>query len=317
MRRSLAAFSKGKGAAVLAFSGIGLAGCLSLLAIAAISLGFGSTRTFVVEAQTTGIQITFSGQANDWALGKVVVCTPRPRADPKLPRGTGVCDARGYTEEVLGDLRLVWTHDATVTVTTSSNAGQAVRLVLEISGQDGIADRTRVMLDAARWAEAGALTFNGTARIGEQLASGETKMLLHGSFEAREKPVWSATTEVLKSGLLRRGEAVSVVYPGADKPAPAEVFGHITAADQGGSGFVVGLVSAPGPVWLEVGFFGAAVPTLIAPTWIDRALTSPLVLALAALLSILISALQIVVSAGKAVRDLVGQSEPRGKRRGS
>jgi hypothetical protein len=289
--------------ALLALSScIGLVGLVSIVAIAAISAGLGSTRTFVLEAQATGLNITFSGQFNDWALGPTVVCTPRAKIIRTLPRGSGKCDSRRYLEEAVESFRINWSNGASVEV-TSPTPGV---ISLEIFEQLEIADRTRLIVERDGWMTTGALTFNGTARIGDQLASGETKMVLSGSYEAREKPLWSEKTEVLKSGLIRRGESAAVLAETATGATMAEVYGHITPADGDQPGFIVGAVSAPGLVFLQLGFFGATTPTQIAPNWIDRALTSPLILALAALLSVVLSAGQIVGNATAALRSATG-----------
>jgi len=276
--------------------GTGLAGgvaLLALLTIAVVSTGVGATRTLVVEAQATGLEVTFSGHANDWSLGAVVVCTPRMQIDRTLPRGAGQCDPRRYLESEDPAFRINWNHNASVRVTTQFSGA----LALDIAGQTDIQDRTRIILVGENWRTTGALTFNGTAVIGNQLASGETHMILSGSFDAREKPLWSRNTEVLKSGLIRRGESATVMVQSDAGPKRAEVFGHITPNSEGHLGFDVGIVSAPGPVFLELGFFGATRPTHIAPSWVDRALASPLILALAAILSVVLSTGQLVGSA--------------------
>ena len=91
----------------------------------------------------------------------------------------------------------------------------------------------------------------------------------------------------------------------------SEVFGHITPVESGKLGFAVGVVSAPGPVFLQVGFFGAAIPTRIAPSWIDRALTSPLILALAAMLSVILSVTQVVGNAASTLRTVAAREEQK------
>jgi hypothetical protein len=273
-------------------------GLVSIIAIAAISTGLGSARTFVLEAQATGLEIVFSGQANDWALGPVVICTPSKKTTRTLERGSGQCDPRGYSEKYEDGFRINWSDGATVKVTSTTSGA----IALEILKQIDIADRTRIILERESWISTGALTFLGTAQVGEQLGSGETKMVLSGNYEAREKPLWSDKTEVLKSGNIRRGESVVVYTETSAGAAKAQVYGHITPVDAGKPGFTVGLVSVPGLVFLQIGFFGAAMPTQIAPNWIDRALTSPLILALAALLSVALSAGQIMGNATAALR---------------
>ncbi|MFN4153897.1 MAG: hypothetical protein ACK4HF_04535 [Paracoccaceae bacterium] len=270
--------------------GMGALGIFALLTITVVSVGVGSTRTIVVEAETTGLEITFAGQANDWALGPVTVCVPRPQIDRSLPRGDGQCDARRYLERSEDSLRINWNQNAAVRVTSTSLGG----LAFDMSGQTDVENRTRVILSAESWQANGALTFSGTTRIGDQLASGETHMILSGSFEMREKPFGSETTEVLKTGPLRRGESALIMMPTEDGPMAAKVFGHITPAEDSSSRIAVGVVSAPGQVFLQLGFYGAAVPTRISPSWVDRALASPLVLALVAIMSLVLNARQLI-----------------------
>ena len=294
-------------ALALVFSaGGGVIGILAVIAIVAISAGIGATRTVVLEAQATGLSISFSGRINDWALGPVTVCTPMQRIDLKTERGTGQCDLRRYIEDARTNMRINWTEGASVLVTSPTSGG----LVLDVTGQSDIPDRTRIILPPLSWSETGALTFSGSARIGNQLASGETGMILGGSFEVREKPLWSDNTEVLKSGLIRRGESAGVVMKDSSSEKSADIFGHITKGDPGKLGFSVGIVSAPGPVFLQLGFFGSAKPTQVAPNWIDRALTSPLILALAAVLSIVLSAGQVLSNTANVLKDITKEELP-------
>lgn len=284
----------------------GVIGILAVIAIVAISAGIGTTRTVVLEAQATGLNILFSGRVNDWALGQVTVCTPRQRIDSEILRGTGQCDLRRYIEDERTDMRINWNEGASVLVTSPTSGG----LVLDVTGQSDIPDRTRIILPPLSWSKTGALTFSGRARIGNQLGSGETGMVLGGSFEVREKPLWSDNTEVLKSGQIRRGESATVVTKNSSGEKNADIFGHITNGDPGKLGFSVGIVSAPGPVFLQLGFFGSAKPTQIAPNWIDRALTSPLILALAAVLSVVLSAGQVLSNAASVLKSIAKEELP-------
>lgn len=269
-------------------------GALAVIAIVAmivISTGVGADRTFIVEATTTGIDIRFAGQANDWHLGEATICKPLKRIERTLPRGTGACDERRYETGIRGDaLRINWSPGAQVKL----SAPQPQTLVLELFGQAGWDDRTRIVIGKDEWATLGVLSFNGTALVGNQVSSGETRTILSGAYEVREKPLWSEDTEVLKAGKVRSGESAEIMTAGKDGRQPAEVFGHIAEVEPGKPGFNVGLVSAPGPVSLQIGYFGGAKPANIAPTWMDRALTSPLVLALAFLLSVILSAVQFI-----------------------
>ncbi|MET3662443.1 hypothetical protein [Aquamicrobium ahrensii] len=268
-------------------------GALAVIAIVGmivISAGVGADRTFILEATATGMDIRFAGQNNDWYLGQATICTPRKRIERTIPRGTGVCDARRYAERRGDAQRINWSPGAEVKLSSP----QPHTLVLELFGQEGWDDRTRVVIGKDEWATLGVLSFNGAARVGNQVSSGETRTVLSGTYEVREKPFWSDDTEVLKAGKVRRGESAEIMTAGEGERQSAEVFGHVTQVEPGKPGFNIGLVSATGPVSLQIGYFGGANPANIAPTWMDRALTSPLVLALAFLLSIILSAVQFV-----------------------
>lgn len=284
------------------------AGALAVIAIVAmivISTGVGADRTLIVEATATGIDIRFAGQANGWHFGQATICTPRERIERTLPRGSGACDARRYEERSGEALRIDWSPGAEAKL--SSPRPQT--LVLELFGQAGWDDRTRIIIDRNEWSALGVLSFNGAARIGNQVSSGETRMVLSGTYEAREKPLWSEDTEVLKAGKIRRGESAEIMIAGVGGREPAEVFGHISEVEPGKPGFNVGLVSVLGPVSLQIGYFGGAKPVNIAPTWVDRALASPLVLALAFLLSIILSAAQFVGGIVPAIFRLAQRAE--------
>ncbi|WP_430511369.1 hypothetical protein [Pannonibacter phragmitetus] len=290
---------------LLISSSAGLLGFSALLLLLAISSGIGSVRSIVLEAQATGMVVRFSGQSNDWAFSDVVVCVPRAKIERAAERGTGQCDARRYVESNEEDFRINWSAGSSAQVTSPSPGV----LVLDITGQARMLDRTRVIVNRESWLAAGALTFSGIVQIGDQLASGETKMILNGSFDIREQPFWSQNTEVLKRGSIWRGESVSIVSLADGAAGSVEVFGHITPLDTGKPGFAVGVVSSPGDVLLQLGFFGAQEPVQVAPTWMDRALTSPLILALAVILSVVLSVGQLAGNAVSSLLSLRGQDE--------
>lgn len=293
-----------KGVAAIS-AATGTLAVIAIVAMIVISTGVGADRTFIVEATATGIDIRFAGQANDWHLGQATICTPRKRIERTMPRGAGACDARRYEERRGDAVRINWSPGAEVKLSSP----QPQTLVLELFGQAGWDDKTRIIIEKDERSALGVLSFNGTARVGNQVSSGETRTILSGTYEARERPFWSEDTEVLKAGNVRRGESAEIMIAGEEGRQPAEVFGHVSEVEPGKPGFNVGLVSAPGPVSLQIGYFGGANPANIAPNWMDRALTSPLVLALAFLLSVILSAVQFIGGIVPAILKLAPRTE--------
>jgi hypothetical protein len=272
-----------------------LLGALSLFALVVIILvaaGIGSTRSFIVDAQTTAVTISFRGSTNDWALGPATICLPQ-RLDSRRARGDGLCDSRRYLEHNETDLRLTWPAGSEVRVFSSA----AGRPVLTLLSDGPLPKDTRILLPKDALTQLGALSFYGHARIGQPVVSGEQQLLLLGTYEARERPFWSRNTEVLRSGMLRRGESVEILRDGTADSPPALQFGHISAEPDGTLGFHVSIASEAGKPVLRLVNYGGISTTTLAPSWIDRALNSTLILALALLLSLAVNFGQFLVSA--------------------
>jgi hypothetical protein len=257
------------------------------VAIVALALGLGVVRTFVVDANVSGLDIRFQGQTNYWDLGVATVCAPLETPDFHGKRGDGSCDLRRYSE-AHGELAVEWKDGATAQIEVEGNKG----LVLTVSDQGNLRDGTRIMVPGSSWTSIGVLSFVGEATLGQPAGSGETKLVLSGSYQVREKPVWSTRTETIKSGDLRKGESIALVQRLNGEVHMAPVYGYITPGLAHANMLDVGIVSQSGQVAMQVRYFGGKTAAEIAPNWIDRTLSSPLVLALAFILSMGIGAAQ-------------------------
>lgn len=260
---------------------LGTISTILLIAILLISSGFGARRSFVVEARATGATILFKGNSNYWPLGPVTLCVPHP-IDLKRPRGKGICDERRYEEQQEAELSISWPPDARLRVSSFGNEA----IVLTLLNESAFPEGTRIIMQGHASERLLSLSFYGNATIGKPIASGETDILLSGSYEAREQPFWSETTEVLRDGKIRRGESVEIVRDKSQDASAANLFGHISADNRDDLGFLINLTSEAGQPVLKLVYFGGTQPIMIMPSWIDRALKSSLVLVLAFVLSL-------------------------------
>lgn len=286
-------------------------GLLAILGLLfALLLGFslwGRDRVFVVSAVTRGALIGFDGAGNQWSLEAPQICTPKLRPEKNVPRGLGPCDAGRYDFVSPESLTVVWESGSEVLV--QAGPGQGVTLVIQ--NHPTLVKGTRIVLSADAWAKTGALTLSGRVEIGGQLASGATDYLVSGQYEVREQAWFSASTEVVKSGDLSRGETARIMTLGSRSGdmTDALVFAHLTPYEE--KSFQINAISASGQTALALGYFGGAQPSLILPTWIDRALSSPLFITMSLMLSLLLGAGQILLVVFPAGgRDQLGDAEP-------
>lgn len=99
----------------------------------------------------------------------------------------------------------------------------------------------------------------------------------------------SNVTEVIKSGGLVKGTVVSLW----SDQAPVETYGHITSsASVDGNYIDIVAISRPGDVEMHLGYFGTNTPMIMRPDFIDTAISSPFLLAMAIIFSIFASTSQ-------------------------
>ena len=263
------------------------AGLFVLIVFVLLAAGVGSLQTVIVDAQTTGVVVSFKGTTNDWGLGTATLCIPK-NIDLTQRRGEGICDPRRFEERVSENLRISWPEGAVVQV-SSPEVG---KLVLTLLSEGEWPKSTRIVLSDGALSKLGALGFYGHARIGQPAVSGEQDLLLSGNYEIRERSFWSRNTEVLRGGELRRGESVEVFVDKTTDAPPANEFGHLTAEVSDMPGFHVSIASEAGKPVLRLVNYGGIATTTLAPSWIDRSLHNSLILALALFLPLALSVAQ-------------------------
>ncbi len=293
---------------------LGLIGAFALMWVSV----FFVDRSFLIEAETSSLELTFAGESNAWNIPRATICSIREVPDfDAAPDPSAVCGPQLYSASLTTDLTLSWACGATVAVQTNSDGA----LIIEVLGLEQVerqtapcrGDDTRkvatgfdfgegslIVIASDDWRRGGALPFQAEAKVGEVLSAGATHFLQDGRWEARQtSPIFKllrlhTVTEVVKSGDLSVGVDAAIYESGH----PAVMWGHVTPTaldfDHSLPGFDVVMLSAPGRTELRLGYHGLAEPARVRPDWVDTAITSPLFLAIFALLNLLAVIVQIV-----------------------
>jgi hypothetical protein len=264
------------------------------------------TRVVLIEAETEILTLRSLGQGTAWYLPGAIVCAPREDGfDPSRAPGEGVCDERRFAVADPADLTLDWV-DGDVARVTIGTHGLVV--TLETPQGDVLVEGTRIIVPRTQWSAMGTLTFAAEITVGRPVQSGVSFQLLSGQWEMRQSgwaiaPSRDDVTEVVKTGTIMRGAVIQVwdtcpdvvAQRGCGTRAPATVYGHFIPIERDRFGHIdLVAYSAPGRTELLVEHFGATDGSVIRPSLLDIAITSPLLLALAFVFSIIASAAQVV-----------------------
>lgn len=252
---------------------------------------FSPARTIVLEAQTTGVTVTFKTATDTWQFPDAIVCKRRKRPDRNAERGDDPCDLRVYEAAETGALTLRWGADAKVDLSTD-RLGQ-LRLQLHTDVAD-IPAKSHIMVSPESWVRAGALPFSGIAQVGAAMTSGQAQYLLAGRYEMRElgmvlAQVSGRTTHVVTEGRLTLGDFVRLTLTNGED---ALVHGHLTPVDSRTMPAIMFVgVSEPGDTSLTINRYRLRNPVVLRPDWIDRATTNPLILAIMLILTLIVNTL--------------------------
>jgi hypothetical protein len=262
------------------------AGLASIVGLAIWMLVTSAERSFLVEAETGRVELTFELSQTTWDLPDATECAPAPRPGQAHP----VC---GAAFEPIGGPRtrtIAWPRGARIALAKTRDGDLSVA-ALE-STDPALPVGTRLVVPLETWERMGALAFTARARIGDDMRTGALGYLRSGRWEARESGrVTSAlrtVTEVVKQGTFASGAYVEVLHNGV----PARTYGHLDRSDAPGTLSVM-LISEVGDTALSVRHFGVERPVTIRPDWVDVAISSPILLAATALLTILAAAVQL------------------------
>ncbi|MCL4674508.1 MAG: hypothetical protein KJZ59_00360 [Pararhodobacter sp.] len=293
---------------------------ISLAAGFVWSASYSKTRVVLLDVQTRSLTLKSLGQGVAWHLPGATVCRPRSEGfDPEQPVGDGPCDGRRFETAVAQDITIDMWAGLEARISVSAD-GLVIRASSRFS--EDLPEGTRISVPVANWQAMGALTFAAELTVGEPLRSGTTAQLLSGRWEMRQSgwaiaPGRSDVTEVVKEGRVTPGAVVQVWEScpavsgqrGCGPRAPAVLYGHLLPVDAGDTDQInVVAISAPGLTELTIGNFGATAPSTIRPSLLDIAITSPLLLAMAFLLSIIVSLTQVFSILYRAIGD---RNEPR------
>lgn len=278
--------------------GIVLLGLITILATRA------NEWTYHVEASTWGGSLTFDGEGNDWLILQGTICPARAVPDLRNadPEDESSCPAARFEvpREIQSDV-IHWREGTRIHFRRAQDGRLIIRTLNDST--DGLPTGSRLEIPSAVWQRHGALIFSGSVRIGGDMGTGAQDYLIGGRWEARQMglatSLFREITEVVQRGDLSRGASVQVVGH-AD---PAISYGHLTPAATDEPGLEVVSLSERGRLSLQVQYFGLSKPSLFRPDWMDTISSSPMLFALAILLTFILSVVQLVIAVAAGGRD--------------
>lgn len=280
-----------------------LIGAFALIVVLMALAILNERRSFLIEAETGGLAITFGQGENTWSILNALHCRKVPpiREVADLgPCGFGaeLVSDQNRTSNSLSEFVLDWVEDSRVEIRLTRE--NHLRIEFATNPPDGFDEGSFLLVSEAAWRQTGALTFRGNATIGVEVDDGAVAVLQSGRWEAREAGLVTSAlrnvTEVVKSGDFARGARVTVRKDGE----PASSTGHITPSGtdlesvNGGPLIYVVMVSEVGNTSLVERHFGVANEVIIEPDWVDIAISSPLVVFFTILFALLASVTQIL-----------------------
>ena len=280
---------------------------LFLCLIVIFSLFAGVQRSFLIDAKTSFIRVTFIGQ-NAWRLPEATICRPREMLNrDAVSEENSACTDLFQTAEQIRSLVLQFPSQFTLVMRAEPNPlGTQVRMIFPESLGADFPAGTEIVVGASDWTKTGALLFSGNVVLGNVLGSGERHYLHFAGWEARQTS-WSSwlrggTTEIVMSGNAMRGAQISVAklsgpwYTLNKETLPAIVYGQITPGSIEGNlpAFAANFVSEPGKTELHLSYYGLANIAKIRPDFIATLASSEILLLLLAVLPLLAAMKQLV-----------------------
>lgn len=257
------------------------------------------TRTFLVEARTFGAVLTLRGDTNTWELESAVLCqakAPDPTAAPNE-----YCPSVIFAVSESASRVLDWPSGAVISVRLRPDNSLQIEA---ISGAMPVLDDgDRLVVPSEAWMRHGVLAVNGAITFGGDIGSGARDYLVSGHWEARQESLASSlfrpTMEIVKQGELSRGASIEIWRSGwlwgqGAEPMRATVFGHITPSfDQDEPGLIISALSEAARLELHLAYYGLEDAAVIRPDMLDTFMTSPVILAAAAILGVVVLALDL------------------------
>lgn len=257
-------------------------------------------RSFAVDAQTRGVTLRFSGgeSMNAWRLPDVMVCVRHDRRSAAAVAVTSadaaLCDPRLYDIHRPATGEMTWREGDSITLSRAGR-GPLILLVGETGPDtpriDGvpITRSSRLIVPEGTSMEGLVLNFAARVSIGDVPGPGAHQTLISGRFEVREPMPTQQRPVAVMSGTLFSGDRVRIV----DDTTGADIASYgFVVVQNGEDAMQVVAYSPPSNSALHVDRFAAgAVST--APTWIDRVVHDPYLVAATAIMGVIAAALSL------------------------
>jgi len=260
-------------------------------------------RSFLIDAQTTGIKIVYDGSARTaWRMSQVVVCIRKSKPNSYVSAITHkACSAQVYEVNLLKSLNFVWPAGSKIQITATEDSGLVVD-ILDVPKNDPyplgvnrskVTAKGRIVIPGETFRGAGGLVFSGFVDIGAVPKAGILGLLQAGRYEIRETLPLRSSPITVSSGDLYGGDSITIMKSQGDKETPQTTFGFITAGKAGETAFNLVAYSALAHSYMRVSRFSSA-PATVAPSWADRAIRDPYLLGVTAFLTLVAILVSIV-----------------------
>ena len=246
-------------------------------------------RTFSIFAETHGLTITFDGTvASAWRFPKMSMCRRLPSPLPPAARQSlaSRCDPRLFEEhEFVEPVEILWPAGTTVELFRGEAGSDLEVRILSYrepptQGELTIGKGSLLFVPSNAWARSGTIIYSGEVVLGAAASPGERGILLSGAYEVRHRPFLQNDSVLLRSGTLFAGDRVDMVT--ADDEPARNVYGFVAPRDDE-PGLRATILTPASFALLRIDRLGAE-PARIGPSWIDRAVTDPVLVAIPILL---------------------------------
>jgi hypothetical protein len=285
-------------------------GVASVAALALVAFYLGDVaRTYIIQADTHSVSITFFGsESKPWLVSDLTLCQRRrariSASQIVQPGPTGPCNPAVYENVRLSNQIIEWPNDTTIRALYAARDG-GLELHLQsvpadangeptlLIGGHAIRDHAILLLPETVWRDIGSLLFSGYLTIGSEPVSGVRDHLVKGNYEVRETLFLRSRPVPVLRGELFSGDEVQIVS--GPRAGISTVTGFMLSAGARDEGMRVVAYSSLSDAEMQINRLGAT-PSVVRPSWTDRALNDPALLALTGLLALIVTILELAKS---------------------
>ena len=272
--------------------------CAFSLALVAL-YGRDGSRSFAVEALTGSASVRFDGSERAvWKLDNAVLCARRPRHEAPAAASTGhpACAPGLYDVREADSIEFRWpaglaasmeVEGDMLAITLSPVAAGGGAAGLDVGdGGAPLASGSRILLDREAVLRSSPLPVSGDVTIGAVPSGGASGILREGRYVVRETLPWRNVPITVSEGALFAGDRLSFVAAGASEADSQPAYGFLLGSNEGQPEFAITIYSALGPSRMRIDRFGNET-AFVSPSWTERAVRDPILVAFTALFSLL------------------------------